>query len=234
MTVPRHPSIARIAGVARALDELSRDVVFIGGSIAPLLQTDPVLPRVRPTTDVDAIVASTSYASQHAREVRMRTLGFTTDTSGHAHRWRAPDGTHFALVPAGEHLGATGSEWDQAAIDTAVFSEVEPGLRIRHASAPGFLALKWAAFEDRGASDPFNSEDLEDILALVVSRNVLVAEFNTAPPVLQDYVRGRLRWLLDNTQHDDLVAAYLGHAHAFQHVAALLRTRLEQMRTARL
>ncbi len=227
--MPQHPSIARVARVARALSELSADVVFIGGSIAPLLQSDPVLPRVRPTRDVDAIVASTSYASQHTREARMRMLGFTTDTSGHAHRWRAPDGTPFDLVPAGEHLGGTGSEWDQAAIDTAVFSEVEPGLRIRHASAPGFLGLKWAAFEDRGASDPFNSEDLEDILALIVSRNHIVAEFNGAPRPLQDYVRRNFRRLLDNPDRDDLVAAYLAHTQAFEHVAQLLRTRLEKM-----
>ncbi len=231
MTTPPHPSIARIASVARALGELSADVVFIGGSIAPLLQTDPVLPRVRPTKDVDAIVASTSYASQNVLEIRMRTLGFVTDTSGHAHRWRAPDGTPFDLVPVGEHLGGRGSAWDQAAIDTAVISEIEPGLKVRHASAPGFLALKWAAFQDRGASDPFNSEDLEDILALVVSRNDIVAEFNGAPRALQNHVRRNLRWLLDNPAHDDLVTAYLAHAQTFQQVAQLLRTRLEQMGT---
>jgi hypothetical protein len=226
-----HPSTARIAGVARALGELCGDVVFIGGAIAPLLQTNPVMPRVRPTDDVDAIVASTGYASHSAMEARLRVLGFTTEIEArrHVHRWRAPDGTLFDLVSAGEHLGGTGGTWDQVALETAVKTEIEAGLEIRHASATGFLALKWAAFQDRGVADPFRSEDLEDILALLVSRDTIVSEFTDARGAVQEHVRNGLRWLKENNDYEDLVAAHLGHATAFTHVAALLRDRMREM-----
>jgi len=228
---PLHPSISRVAGVARALGELSGDVVFIGGAIAPLLQSNPVMPQVRPTDDVDALVASTSYGSHGAMEDKMRALGFKTESSDlkHVHRWRTPDGTPFDLVPAGEHLGGTGGVWDRAALDTAVKTQLEPGLVIRHASATGFLALKWAAFWDRGAGDPFRSEDLEDILALLVSRDSIVLEFHAAPRDVQEHIRKGLNWLKRNNDYADLVAAFLGSAAAFSHAAALLRERIAEM-----
>lgn len=228
MAAPLHPTVARIVSVARALGELSGDVVFVGGAIAPLLQTNPVIPRVRPTDDVDAIFASTHYASYNALEERIRALGFTTGIAEqkHVHRWRAPDGTPFDLVPAGKHLGGTGGEWDYMAIAEAVESEVETGVKIRHASAPGFLGLKWAAFWDRGVQDPFLSEDLEDILALLVSRNALVREFNESPARLQDHIRNGLRWLQSSDDYEDLVAAHLANAMSFTQVADLLRSRI--------
>lgn len=225
------PSVRRIAEIARALGDLSGQVVFIGGAIAPLLQTNPPFARVRATKDVDAVVASANYADYDALQKRLREIGFNVDMSDpkHAHRWRAPEGTPFDLVPVGDHLGGTGSEWDKIALQTAVDAEIEPGLIIRHASAPGFLALKWAAFWDRGAKDPFSSHDLEDILALTVSRDTVVEECGRAPRNIQESLRKGFGWLMSNPDHDDLVAAHLGNAQAFKQVAALLQDRISQI-----
>ena len=229
--ISHSPSLAPIAEIARALGDLSDQVVFIGGAIAPLLQTNPPFPRVRATKDVDAVVASANYADYGALQTRLGELGFKVDMSDpkHAHRWRTPDGTPFDLVPIGGHLGGTGSVWDKVAFQTAVEAEIEPGVRIRHASAPGFLALKWAAFWDRGAEDPFSSHDLEDILALMVSRDIVVEECGTAPQNSQEVVRKGFGWLTANSDYDDLVAAHLGNAQSFKEVAALLRARIIQI-----
>jgi predicted nucleotidyltransferase len=222
-----HPSVARIASVARALGDLANEVVFIGGAIAPLLQTHPVLSRVRPTDDVDAIIASTHYASYNVLEVRLRRLGFKSETTQvHVHRWRAPDGILFDLVPAGDHLGGTGGECDRVALETAITTELEPGLRIKQASAPGFLALKWAAFSDRGETDPFRSEDLEDILALLVSRDSIVAEILASPDKLRQRIQDGLSWLRKNPDYEDLVAASLGNVPGFSAIVAMLNERI--------
>ena len=228
---PVSPSVARIATIARALGDLSKDVVFIGGAIAPLLQTHPAIPRVRATKDVDAVVASTDYTTHQSLETKLSERGFTRNIADatHVHRWRAPDGTPFDLVPAGDHLGGTGNEWDRMALETSVETEVEVGLTIRHASAPGFLALKWAAFRDRGERDPFVSQDLEDILALVVSRDTIVSEFEAAPPNIKEHVRSGFRRFKADGNYGDLVAAHLGHAQSFKSVAATLQQRIEQM-----
>lgn len=225
----RSPSLERIASIARSLGDLRSEVVFIGGAIAPILQTHPAIPRVRATSDVDAVVASTSYSDYNALGVRLRALGFKQEIADarHAHRWRSPEEIPFDIVPAGEHLAGTGHEWDRMALETAVESEIEPSLRIRHASAVGFLALKWAAFRDRGADDPFSSHDLEDMLALVVSRESIITEFRQAPSNAREHVRQGFRWLLGNSDYEDLVAAHLGNAHSFKRVAAMLRERVE-------
>jgi hypothetical protein len=99
----------------------------------------------------------------------------------------------------------------------------------RHASAPGFLALKWAAFWDRGAEDPFSSHDLEDILALTVSRDIVVEECRKAPGNIQESLRKGFGWLTAKPDYDDLVAAHFANAQAFKEVAALLRDRIGQI-----
>lgn len=186
---------------------------------------------MRPTKDVDAVIASTHYTNYFSLEERLRALRFNPDISNtnHVHRWIAPDGTLFDLVPAGAHLGGSGGEWDKMALETAVEAEIEPGLRIRHASASGFLALKWAAFFDRGASDPFSSQDLEDILALTVSRDTIVSEVHEASANIQEYLRQGFLWLIGSPDYDDLVAAHLANAQSFKQVAKLFRRRIEEI-----
>jgi hypothetical protein len=114
-------------------------------------------------------------------------------------------------------------------IETAVEAEIEPRLIIRHASAAGFLALKWAAFWDRGAKDPFESHDLEDILALLVSRDSIVDEVKKSPTDIQEAVRRGFRWLVETRDYEDLLAAHLGNARPSQGIASLLRQRVNEM-----
>ena len=105
------PALERLREVRHALGPLCGRVVFIGGAIAPLLQTHPVSEQVRPTKDVDGVAVTTSYADFDNLQTELRRLGFThrgtaADPIGHAYRWTTPQGGLFDLVPAGEHLGA--------------------------------------------------------------------------------------------------------------------------------
>lgn len=229
---PLRPLLQRLVGVARALGPLCSDIVFIGGSIAPLLQSDPAIPSVRPTKDVDGIVASTTYSSFAHIQTALRQRGFREDvgTTAHARRWLSPGGTPFDLVPAGVHLGTSGNQWDTVAIETADETEIAPGLFIRHASGPGFLALKWAAFRDRGASAPFASHDLEDILALVASRPSLIDEVAHAPSELRSFIRENVERLLADPDVEDLITAHLGNA---MDRAATCATTTERLRALR-
>jgi hypothetical protein len=55
--------IHNIAMVARHLSQLRREVVFTGGAIVGLLLTDGAATDVRPTDDVDVIVAAARYSN---------------------------------------------------------------------------------------------------------------------------------------------------------------------------
>src|SRR5438105_2359864 len=68
--------------VATRLGALRDDLVFLGGSVASLLLTDPASTRIRPTDDVDLIVNVASL-SEYNISLRRRLLsaGFAEDTS---------------------------------------------------------------------------------------------------------------------------------------------------------
>ncbi len=179
------PALAHLCAIAEALGPLLDRIVFIGGAIAPLLQTHPISPRVRPTTDVDGLVITSSYGDFHHLQEELRRRGFqqrasAADATAHAQRWTTPDGGLFDLVPAGTHLGASGNALDRIAIASAVSVQIEnPGVErlvVQHASAPAFLGLKWAAYQDRGEGDLFGSHDIEDVLAVIASRPTLSEE----------------------------------------------------------
>lgn len=233
MTVPRGPAIDRVATVAVELGDLANRVVFIGGAIAPLLQTDPPFPRARPTSDVDGVVATGTYAESQRLQAELVQKGFRRNPGDpkHVHRWIAPTGIPFDLVPTGEHLGGSGNPWDAIAIATAVEVTLEGDVTIRHASAPAFLAEKWAAHYDRGRDDPLASHDLEDILALLASRPTMVEEVAVAPPELRVYVREQARSFLEHGDAEDLLAAHLHNAQdpavTIGAVRALLRSLTE-------
>jgi predicted nucleotidyltransferase len=227
------PSIDRIVRIAEALgEELRPRVVFIGGAIAPLLQKDPPFTGPRPTKDVDAIVVTVSYSDSEAFFEGLRRRGFRQGEVGaHAHSWLAPgeERLKFDVVPAGNHFGASGNVWDEVVISTAVDLEIRPGLWIRHASAPGFIALKLGAFRDRGAQDPFGSHDLEDIMALLASRPEVATEVRETEESLRDYVAEGVRAIFVREEIHDLISAHLANvlprdrrAAVFAHVYALL------------
>jgi hypothetical protein len=206
---------------------LNARLVFIGGAVAPILQTDPPFSSARVTKDVDGVAATESAADHAALQAQLRMRGFReATTERHTHRWICPEGSLFDLVTAGDHLGASGQQWNQIAIDTAVVLELETGLVIRHASAAAFLALKWAAFADRGADDPFASHDLEDIIGVVVSRPGILEDVRRAPESVQVFVRQWSAWLRDHRDCDDLLAANLRPAFDAAAAMELARARL--------
>lgn len=231
MTVTRGPALDRVAAVATELGDLANRVVFIGGAIAPLLQTDPPFPRARPTSDVDGVLATATYPESQRFQAELIRKGFRQEPQDprHAHRWIGPSGIPFDLTPTGEHLGGSGDPWDAIAIETAVEVTLVAGVRIRHASAPAFLAQKWAAHHDRGRDDPLASRDLEDLLALLASRPGIVDEVAAAPARLRAYVAEQAWGFLHSADADDLLAAHLNNAQDPALTMDAVRTLLDRL-----
>jgi hypothetical protein len=77
MTAPLYsgrltPALDLLRGVAEALGPLVERVVFIGGATAPLHQTHPVSPRVRPTKDVDGVAITSTYSEFDSLQEQLR------------------------------------------------------------------------------------------------------------------------------------------------------------------
>lgn len=213
------PVIARLRLIARELGHLRTRVVFIGGAIAPLLQTQPVVARVRPTEDVDALTLTTSYGEVERMHAQLRDLSFREAPDAiHVNRWASPSGALFDLVHVGTHFGASGSELEQQVIDKAVLLDLaehdSDPLPIRHADAVTFLALKWVAFRERGANDLLGSHDIEDMFGVIASRPELLEECQQATDellrrTLRDFANTALSPEVDV---GDVIAAHLSLA----------------------
>lgn len=74
------PNVALIEIVAERLgDALRGEMVFVGGAVAGLLITDPAMPAIRPTEDVDMICRAVVRADYYRVEAALRERGFVQD-----------------------------------------------------------------------------------------------------------------------------------------------------------
>ena len=209
----RPASVVRIITVVRELGPLADEVVFIGGAIAPLLHSDSPLPSPRATKDVDGVIASHRYGDLERLHDALRQRGFRHDVTetAHVHRWVAPSGELFDLVPSGSHVGGSGNEWDVAAIESAITVTMD-GVTFRHVSAPAFMAMKIEAFKDRGEGDARASHDIEDIVALIASRPTIVSEIDASAINVRSKLRGFAARLLEAGIAEEVISAQLNNA----------------------
>jgi hypothetical protein len=144
------PNRDALARAAKTLGPLAAELVFVGGRVAELLVTDPAGTRVRPTLDSDAVVEVTGKVGYHQFGERLKHRGFVEDdrSGSPVCRWRCGNDVLDVMPADGSVLGFRNA-WYGVALDTAVQYVLEPGVTIRIAAAPAFLATKWDAFHDR-------------------------------------------------------------------------------------
>ena len=109
---PPTPNLARLADAAKKLAPLLDQIAFVGGCVTELLLSDPAAAPVRPTLDVDAIIAIASYAEFTLLENRMRELGFRESHAEGAPicRWLFGD-LILDLMPTDSKIPGFGNHW---------------------------------------------------------------------------------------------------------------------------
>ena len=75
----RDINLHMIITVARRLGDLRSKVVFVGGCATGLFITDPAMPEVRATQDVDIIVEVASRMAYYQLEEQLKLRGFKQD-----------------------------------------------------------------------------------------------------------------------------------------------------------
>lgn len=188
---PNDANVVLLELVAKRLGEkLREDLVFVGGAVAGLLITDPALPAIRPTEDVDLIVRALVLADYHRVEKALTKQGFTHDMSAEAPvcRWRV-DKVAVDVMPTLDKILGFSNRWYPLALETATQTALPSGLVIRLVQAPVFIATKLEAFAGRGKGDYLFSHDLGDVLSVVDGRETLVTECQQSDPDLRAYLR---------------------------------------------
>ncbi|MDH5821707.1 hypothetical protein QFW77_01685 [Luteimonas sp. RD2P54] len=192
------PNLPHLLAIAGALGELRERMVFVGGSIAGLLLTDPLAEGVRPTLDVDAVVEADGWLNFHRVEEQIEQRGFVRDAaSGVICRWKhRASGIPFDLMPVDSNVLGFSNRWYGEAVTTAQPMQLADGIVIRMVAAPAFVATKLEAFLGRGQGDYLASHDLEDVLNVVDGRDELPNELQHASMPLRDFVAKTFAGLL--------------------------------------
>lgn len=206
----RTPNRDTLEAVARMLGDIRDEVVFVGGQVTELLITAPTLARMRYTDDVDVICPVATLSQYATLSDRLRSRGFTEDSSEGAPlcRWRSAAGI-LDVMPTMPDVLRFGNPWYCAAYEHAIPHDLGPDLRLRIVSAPLFLATKWLAFRERGRDDPFSSRDVEDIVSVVAGRSELLAEIDAETAGLRDWLGENARSFLGSEDAADVLDGIL-------------------------
>lgn len=203
----KYQAIDRVVEVAKLLGPLADQCVFVGGAATGLLLTDPAIPNVRPTLDVDVIVELTTKAELYKLEETLRAQGFAEDIdSGVICRWRH-DPIILDVMPTETKILGFANRWYPNAVQHAYERSIGE-VRIRFVSPPYFLATKLEAFHGRGNGDYMLSHDMEDLIAVLDGRLEIVDDVSDADEEVLHYLVDQFSSLLGN---DDFLDALPGH-----------------------
>ena len=192
------PNIAAIELVAAQLGtDLCKHMVFVGGSVVGILITDPAMPAIRPTEDVDIVCEVMMLADYYGLEATLRERGFLQDLSPQAPicRWRIGS-LKVDVMPPLESILGFANRWYPMALESAEWFILPSGRAIRVITAAVFIGTKLEAFHGRGGGDFLFSHDLGDIIAVIDGRQILLDECHQCNTALQGYLSHQFSKLL--------------------------------------
>lgn len=201
-----NPNLELLSGIAHAMGPLCEQVVFVGGCATGLLISQPLVADARPTEDVDAIVEVASLMGYHALADQLMARGFKQTMADNTppFRWFWQS-MQLDLVPLDEKVLGFANRWYRPGFEDAVSAMLPTGLKLRHLSAPYFVATKLEAFKDRGNNDVYLSHDLEDIITVVDGRAELLAELAAAPSAVRRFIAEQFQAVLNHTDFSNVL-----------------------------
>ena len=205
MKNPVDPNLLLLEAVAEALNPLLDELVLIGGCVIGLLITDRAQPLIRATDDVDLITEIATYADYVKLGQKLRELGFTEGDI--TCRW-IKGSLQIDIMPKDEKILGFTNRWYELATQTSIEHILQNGRKIRHVTAPLFVATKLVSFHQRGQGN-YQHHDMEDIVTIINSRIELGTEINQSPSELRDYIRDEFGLLLSNTDFTNTLPGHI-------------------------
>ncbi len=215
----------RVDQVILLIGDLVDEIVLVGGSTMPFLVTDTAAPDLRFTTDVDFLVEVATRSQYEVATGKLIKKGFSHDKNGPICRFRNNQFVVVDLMPTEEEILGFGGKGSKLAFENNFHHKLPSGTTVRVVTAPCLLYLKFEAYNDRGAT---NSKDLEDIIALVNGRKELFDELLDAPPEIIEFVVTELQQLLQSEVIHDL-DQYLPYGANDQARVLVIKERLQEI-----
>ena len=151
------------------LEELSEQVVFVGGVTTCLYIDVDIADDIRPTTDVDCVIEIANKKEYDKFQKKLRDKGFTHDMRVGAPlcRFRHGDLLVLDVMPNDEEILGFSNSWYKEGILNKEKFHLTKDDYIYIFPLALFLASKFEAFNSRGRKDPRMSWDLEDIVLVI-------------------------------------------------------------------
>jgi len=213
--------IDAIKKIAKVLEDLNEECIYVGGAITGFYADDFVSPEVRPTKDVDIVL---EIASQLELEKFRQKL--------------AKHGVHFAPeekvvcrfryqnilldVMSTKEVGwAPANPWFKAGFENRGIQYLDD-VKINVMPLAYFLASKFTAFKNRG-TDPRTSYDFEDIVFVIDNRTTLVDDILESAEDVRAFLIAELKAILQEPSFQEAVKAHLEPITQTQRYAMLIK-----------
>lgn len=190
-------NIYRIKTVYQALDELQREVVFVGGATVSFYADQQTF-EIRETDDVDVIIEILNYAAHANLEEKLRQKGFTNDIMSKVRCRYKVKGITVDIMPTTDVAMGFENIWYPDGYRNAMDFQLDETTTIKILTPAYFVATKLEAFKSRGARDPRQSQDFEDIVYILENRRSIWNELRECPELLRNYLNAEFKQLLAN------------------------------------
>lgn len=204
-------NITRLSVVNSALEELSNEVVFVGGATVSLY-ADKASVESRPTDDVDILIELANYNDYAEVEEKLRQKGFENDfTSGIICRF-VIKGVTVDIMPTSEEVLGFSNKWYKDAFVNAIEITINSKQSIRIFTAVYFIAAKLEAYKNRGNNDGRTSSDFEDIVFILNYRSAIWKELELATQSVKQYLQETFKELLNDVYIYEWISAHLDYS----------------------
>lgn len=209
MIYNRHVYIKRIREVAGKLDYLLKDVVFVGGSVVALYADKSGSDEVRPTDDIDIVVAISTRVEFAVFEEKLRQLGFRNVTDAKFIGRYKIDDLIVDVMPTDESVLGFHNRWYEQGMKESFLYELDNEISIRLMPFHYFIASKIEAHNSRNSGDFRTSKDFEDIVYSFDNRQNPLEDLKKVNGEVEKYLKTQMADFLENINFYEGVYSHL-------------------------
>jgi predicted nucleotidyltransferase len=202
-------NILRIRSIDTLLEELSREVVYVGGATVSLY-ADRMSYDFRPTMDVDILVEVGSTKEYLLIQEKLRDKGFQPDRNAAFVGRFLIQGLIIDLMSTDQTSLGFNNRWYADGFRNAVWVKIDEEHTVRIFTAPHFIASKLEAFNNRGKGDGRTSTDFEDIIYVLEHRQKIWEEMAAAEPELKTYLVNKFQDLIRLNHLEEWIEGHVG------------------------
>ncbi len=198
--------------VARALQEINDEVIFVGGAVISIYATDEGAEQPRPTKDIDISVQIDTYPQMDQLRERLESKKiYPAPTESILYRYTYED-ILIDFIPYEETpLGPT-NKWFKPGFQRAYPVTIgKTNIKILPVSM--YLATKWEAFKNRGG-DFRLSHDFEDIIYVIDNNSALINDVSKGDKDVRDFLKEMSMEILSNSFRDEIIECHLNQSNA--------------------